>query len=279
MEGASSQPSQPQLLPATTFGQSAVRSMSRLFRSNYDLESSGTSPAPGKSFVVPLFLSRSSTQTHPFARGALAPSARSRSSTRSVIEHAVPDTTRVPPLSVPRDNQSEVSDLYTGSLQHPEALGPIPLARNMDDEPTPSERQAVRSYRSGSSSSTRTSKRSGRSHGIFSKKAYRDPVVNAKARISFAFGVTLLVALIICKFIIKKRSPDAPLANMFRSGPCCYRCREEYHVSRDIDPFPVDIDGDFSPSTPPYVHAHPPAQEIKAPNTARVQTRPRQRPC
>ncbi|EXJ64643.1 hypothetical protein A1O7_00981 [Cladophialophora yegresii CBS 114405] len=67
----------------------------------------------------------------------------------------------------------------------------------MDDEPTPSERQAMRSYRSDSSSSTPTSKRSSRRHGIFSRKAYRDPVVSAKARISFAFGVTLLVALII----------------------------------------------------------------------------------
>ncbi|EXJ70300.1 uncharacterized protein A1O5_06368 [Cladophialophora psammophila CBS 110553] len=66
----------------------------------------------------------------------------------------------------------------------------------MDDEPTPSERQAMRSYRNGSSSS-RSSKRSNRRHGIFSKKSYRDPDVNAKARISFAFGLTLLVAVII----------------------------------------------------------------------------------
>ncbi|OCT44108.1 hypothetical protein CLCR_00687 [Cladophialophora carrionii] len=205
-EGASSQTSQPQLLPATTFGQSAARSMSRLFRPSHDPGSSGPSPAPGKTFVVPLFLSRSSTQTQAFARGALSSSTRSRSSTRSVIEDAVRD---VPPVAVRRDNQTEVSDLYTGSLHHPEPLEPIPLARNMDDEPTPSERQAMRSYRSGSSSSTQTSKRSGRQYGIFSRKAYRDPVVSAKARISFAFGVALLVALIIYRGTEQHPDQDA----------------------------------------------------------------------
>jgi hypothetical protein len=100
------------------------------------------------------------------------------------------------PLSVPRDAQSEVSEMYAASVHPPE---PIPLARNMDDEPTPSEARAMRSYRSGSSSSHSSSKSGSKRHGVFSKKAYRDPNVSSKAKISFAFGITLLVALVICE--------------------------------------------------------------------------------
>ena len=175
-----------------------MRNGSRLWKSNNDPASSVTSPIPGKSFVVPLFLSRASAH-NAYARGALPSSTRSHASTRSVIEDAVPATARVVPMAVPRDARSEVSDMYTGSLHPPE---PIPLARNMDDEPTPSEIQATRSRRSGSSGSSHatSSKRSSKRHGVFSKKAYRDPQVSSKAKISFAFGITLLVALIICKF-------------------------------------------------------------------------------
>ncbi|KAJ9609003.1 hypothetical protein H2200_006774 [Cladophialophora chaetospira] len=194
MEGTDNQP---QFLPATTFGQSAVRNMSRLWGSRQDTNSSALSPAPGKSFVVPLFLSRNSARNDVFARGALPTSTRSRASTRSVIEDSVQGNTRVQPLSVPRDAQSEVSDMYAGSTRRSEHAGSVPLARNMDDDPTPSERHAMRSYRSNSSNSTHSSKRSSKKRGIFSKRSYRDPDVSAKAKISLAFGVTLLVALVI----------------------------------------------------------------------------------
>ena len=199
MEGTYSHQPEPQLLPATTFGQSAVRNMSRLWGSRQDTNSSATSSAHGKSFVVPLFLSRNSTRNDAFARGALPTSTRSRASTRSVIEDGGTHTSRVPPLFVPREARSETSDMYAGSIQRPERVEHIPLTRNMDDEPTPSEQQATRSYRSRSSNSTHSSKRSGRRAGIFSKRAYRNPDVSSKAKISFAFGVTLLVALVICK--------------------------------------------------------------------------------
>ncbi|OQV03910.1 hypothetical protein CLAIMM_08884 isoform 2 [Cladophialophora immunda] len=181
--------------------------MSRLWRSNLISSSAATSPnSAGKTFVVPLFLapSRRSARNDTFARGALPASTRSRTSTRSVIEDSPPRVEEVPPLSVRRDDEDEQSDMYAGSLRHPpsvaESIHPIPLARNMDDDPTPSERQAMQSYRNGSSTSggsSHSSKRSNRKYGIFSKKSYRDPDVNAKARISFAFGVTLLVAVVV----------------------------------------------------------------------------------
>src|SRR5258708_3661528 len=138
MEGTYNQASQPQLLPATTYGQSAIRNMSRLWGSRQDANSSATSPAPGKSFVVPLFFSRNSPRNDVFARGALPTSTRSRASTRSVIENPGPGGSGVRPLSIPRGTHSEVSDMYAGSIRRSEPADPIPVARNMDDEPTPS---------------------------------------------------------------------------------------------------------------------------------------------
>ncbi|KIY01501.1 uncharacterized protein Z520_03053 [Fonsecaea multimorphosa CBS 102226] len=200
-------PPQPTLGSASAdMGTSTVSSMSRLWRSNQSSNSAAASPNPAaKTFVVPLFLatSRRSARNDMFARGALPASTRSRTSTRSVIESAPSGAVEAPPLSVRRDDEDEQSDMYAGSLRDQpsvvESIEPIPLARNMDDEPTPSERQAMRSYRNGSSTSgsSRSSKRRKTKYGIFSRKSYRDPDVNAKARISFAFGVTLLVAVVI----------------------------------------------------------------------------------
>ncbi|OAP57579.1 hypothetical protein AYL99_08317 [Fonsecaea erecta] len=207
MEETDILPPQPTLDSASTaMRTSAMSSMSRLWRSNQSPSSAAASPNPAaKTFVVPLFLatSRRSARNDMFARGALPASTRSRTSTRSVIENAPWRAGEVPPLSVRRGDEDEQSDMYAGSLRPPpsvaESIEPIPLARNMDDEPTPSERQAMRSYRNGSSTSSRSrsSKRSNKKYGIFSRKSYRDPDVNAKARISFAFGVTLLVAVVI----------------------------------------------------------------------------------
>ncbi|OAG39576.1 hypothetical protein AYO21_06220 [Fonsecaea monophora] len=184
---------------------STVGGMSRLWRSNQSSNSAATSPnSAGKTFVVPLFLaqSRRSARNDMFARGALPTSSRDGVSPRPVMENA-PRFGEVPPLSTRRGDEDEQSDMYAGSSRHQPsftaATEPIPLARNMDDEPTPSEREAMQSYRNGSSTSrsSRSSKRSNRKHSVFSKKSYRDPDVNAKARISFAFGVTLLAAVII----------------------------------------------------------------------------------
>ena len=250
----SSQQSRPQLLPARAYRQSAASGRSHGWRSNRDASSSATSPVPGKSFVVPLYLA-ASTKLHnsTFARGALPSSTRSRTSTRSIIEDAAPTVANLRPLSSP---QSKVSDMYAGSLRRSE---PIPLARNMDDDSTPSERQATQSSRSGSSRS-KSSKRSTKKQGVFSKKSYRDPDVSAKARISFAFGITLLVALVICKQtpLFSRTMTDAIRPESFRYGG-----RKKYHVSRDIDPLPHNLDRSLSPSTHSHVHAHAAAEKIE----------------
>ena len=195
--------------PGRDSRQSAMSSISRLWRSNPAPTTSAGSPhAPAKTFVVPLFLStsRSSARNNLFARGALPATTRSMASTRSVIQTTAPRPGDVRPLSVPRDDRDEVSDMYAGSVQAQTAVAentePVPIAQNLDDSPPPSEHPSTRSTQSGSRT-THSSRRSSRKHRTLSEKSFRDPEVNAKAKISFAFGITLLVALVICELSVK----------------------------------------------------------------------------
>ncbi|EXJ92570.1 hypothetical protein A1O3_01122 [Capronia epimyces CBS 606.96] len=76
----------------------------------------------------------------------------------------------------------------------------IPMTQNLDYSASTSERSATPSGRSNSRSnsrSTHASRRHARRHVVLSRKTLRDPRVNAKAKLSFAFGVTLLIALVI----------------------------------------------------------------------------------
>lgn len=199
------QQQQSSLFPAARdLRQNAMSGLSRLWRPSQGPNNSSASPRPvGKTFVVPLFLStsRSSARNNLFAQGALPATTRPSTSTRSDIESAAHDVQGVHSLSVPRD-QDETSDMYTGSFGEQASVdnnvGPGSIARNLDDTPTPWGGRNTRSHRSGGRS-THSSGRSRRKHATLSKKSFRDPRVNAKAKICFAFGVTLLVTLVICK--------------------------------------------------------------------------------
>lgn len=265
MERVPSQASQPQFLPARTYRPSAASTSSRFRRPTQDPKSTATSPNPAlKTFVVPLFFSNSSVQNDTSAHGALPASTRSRASTRSVIEDAVTGADGVRPLSVPRDSQSEYSDMYGGSLHQPERPEPVPLARNMDDEPTPSERQALRAYQSRSS--TRSSRRSSKKHGVFSRKSYRDPDVSSKARISFAFGVTLVVALVLCE--LSSSASCQTIAHTDRFGSGLNRRCEEPDLSCDIDSFLARFDRSILPPAHSHVHAYPKPKRIQTSHNA-----------
>lgn len=202
MERARGQLAQASLFPPSRDERhSAVSGISRLWRSNQRSNSSAPSPNPaGKTFVVPLFLStsRSSARNNLFARGALPIDTRSKTSTRSVIDDAVPDPTNVRPLAVPRLEQDEISDMYAGSLGARSTIEPISVVRNPGDRHVPSERQSSRSHHSGSRS-VHSSRSGSRKHAGFSRASLRDPRVNSKAKISFTFGVTLLISLVICE--------------------------------------------------------------------------------
>jgi hypothetical protein len=189
MDNSRVEQEQPQLLPARAYRQSAGSSIVRLWRSRQDTTAAST-PQAGKSFVVPFFLARSSQQST--ARGAL-PSTRSRTSTRSVIDHNAPVVPR--PLSLTRSPSSEYSDMYDGDeVERPDPVATVP--QDATASSSLSEPQASRSHHSNSSRSRHSSK-----HGKKRpppKKSVRDPHVRSKARIAFALGVTTLVALIIC---------------------------------------------------------------------------------
>ncbi|EXJ85502.1 hypothetical protein A1O1_05866 [Capronia coronata CBS 617.96] len=161
---------------------------------------------PGKTFLVPLFLSTSqpSARNNMFTDGDGPASPRSRTSTRSVIESSPSIYSGVRPLSLPLDARTENSDMYGNGVRgshntnrHREHLDTAPNQSQTDSAPI-SERSTTRSgsERSGSRSN-HSSSRGARRHVKLSRKTFRHPRVNAKARISFAFGVTLLFALVI----------------------------------------------------------------------------------
>ncbi|KIW50232.1 hypothetical protein PV05_11840 [Exophiala xenobiotica] len=130
----------------------------------------------------------------------------------------------MPPLSVRRHDQDEVSDMYAGSftgsrsMTRGQAPGSVLTAPDVEDVRSTSSSSGTRPARSGSSHSNHSSGRSGsrsttssrsgsrstHSSGrggqrrvTRSKRSYRDPRISAKARISFAFGITLVIAIII----------------------------------------------------------------------------------
>jgi hypothetical protein len=85
----------------------------------------------------------------------------------------------------------------TGRVEHgTAAMGHVEDLNGLDRASTV---HTAHSARSGSRS-THSSRRSTKPRGGSSpKKSVRDPRVSAKARMSFAFGITLLVALVICE--------------------------------------------------------------------------------
>ncbi|KEF58138.1 uncharacterized protein A1O9_06062 [Exophiala aquamarina CBS 119918] len=210
MEHASQRPTEGFLIPPRVdeSRNSIISSMSRFWRTRPAPESSGASQGrPTKTFVVPLFLSasRSSGRNNLFARGALPAATRSRTSTRSVIDNEVPRTMAVRSIHDPRPEQWEQSDLY-GSGSQPGTVDSsvtaphsVTSTTNESTSASGSSRTQTTSSRSGSrgSRSTQNSRRTARSRQILSTRAYRDPKVNSKAKICFAFGVTLVVAVVI----------------------------------------------------------------------------------
>ncbi len=214
LDRARNQQAQPALFPAARdLRQSAMSGLSRLWRPTAGPGGSAPSSQPaGKTFVVPLFLStsRSSARNNFFTSGGLPANPRPGVSTRPTVEDTVAEPQGVYPLPSRRD-QDETSDLYAGSVREQrlvdEVLAPVPMAHNLDDTPTPSERstrqhsQGSGSHSTQSTHSMHSSRRSGRTHGTTaSRKPSRDAEVHAKARMTFAFGVTLLVALVICEW-------------------------------------------------------------------------------
>lgn len=199
---------------------SIISNLSRFWKSRAGLPSADApSDLPVRSAVVPLFMSasRSSGRNNLFARGAFPinnPASRSSPS---------PDVSDVPqPLRVRAQSSAhcdeESSDMYgpdTGldavaesvseSITHPQrrahAASSRRSPRSGGTRSAPTGRGSVRSARSGrtGSQNSHSSRTSTRSHRIFSRRAYRDPRVNVKAKICFAFGITLIVAAIICK--------------------------------------------------------------------------------
>ncbi|KAK5063177.1 hypothetical protein LTR84_005254 [Exophiala bonariae] len=210
MELASRRPTGQFLAPprAEEARNSIISNMSRFWRSRPAPVSSAASQGrPTKTFVVPLFMSasRSSGRNNLFARGALpaVTRTRSRSSTRSVNEIEASRSVIAEPIHVHRSRQRERSDLYASSVQVDTAVSSIDApasvtetASGLNMSSRSGSTRITTSSRNGSHRS-QNSRRSARSRQIFSKRAYRDPQVNSKAKICFAFGLTLIVAVII----------------------------------------------------------------------------------
>lgn len=215
MDTASQRPTEGYLAPpprAEEARNSIISNMSRFWRSRPGPESSAASHGrPTKTFVVPLFLSasRSSGRNNLFARGALPAATRSRTSTRSVIDSEAPRPMFVESIHVSRSEQRERSDLYASSVEGDRALstdGPIMSSRSGSTHTTTHSRSG--SHR------TQGSRRSARSRQILSKRAYRDPKVNAKAKICFAFGLTLIVAVILCECFFSDLQIHSPITGL-----------------------------------------------------------------
>jgi hypothetical protein len=268
MDPASHRPTEGFLAPprADESRNSIISNMSQFWRSRPAPASSAASQGrPTKTFVVPLFLSasRSSGRNNLFARGALPAATRSRTSTRSVIDNELPRTMNVQSIHVPRPEQQEQSDLYGSGSQSGTVVTSISAPGSVTgttDEPTISSRsgstRTTRSSHSSSSSrSAQTSRRSPRTHRILSKRAYRDPKVNAKAKICFAFGLTLVVAVVICEFPRTFIYVSVGFANTSRSCTCFHWDCSQHHVPRPVNFIHHHIDGDILSPTYPHVHA------------------------
>lgn len=231
MDPASQRPTEGFLAPPRVdeSRNSIISNMSRFWRSRPAPASSAASQGrPTKTFVVPLFLSasRSSGRNNLFARGALPAATRSRTSTRSVIDDELPRTMNVQSVHVPRPEQEEQSDLYGSGSRAGTVVTSISAPSSVTgttDERTISSRsgstRTTRSSHSGSRSA-HSSRRSARTHQILSRRAYRDPKINSKAKICFAFGVTLVAAVVICEFNRRFICVCVRLANTSRSCAC-----------------------------------------------------------
>lgn len=203
-----------------------VGRLSRLLRSSQVTASSSSSTrTPGKTFLVPLFLStsRSASRNNLFGRGALPTTSRSVYSGQAHINNEMSQERNFASFPARRRDVDESSDMYAASLPVGQPMGPesASRARNMGDPRSASSHRGTRSVRSGSSRSGHSSARSGsrstnssrggsrsthsssrvtRRRVVRSAKSKHASRVSAKARISFAFGITLLIAIIICRF-------------------------------------------------------------------------------
>lgn len=272
MDPASQRPTEAFLAPprADESRNSIISNMSRFWRSRAAPDSSAASQGrPTKTFVVPLFLSasRSSGRNNLFARGALPTTTRSRTSTRSVIENEPARNMNIESIHVPRPEQQEQSDLYGSGSQAGTVMTSISASGSvtgtMDERTILSRSGSARTTRSSRSDgrSTQTSRRSARSRQILSRRAYRDPKVNAKARICFAFGVTLVVAVVICEFNQIFICVFVCLANTPRSCTSLHWDCSQHHVSCRVNFIHHHIDRDILPPTDPHVHANKDAKE------------------
>lgn len=186
---------------------SVMSSISRMWRSNpRPADMAASQQLPGKTFVVPLFLStsRSSARNNLFGRGDLGGSIRSQTAAGSTLHGPLCNGQEQSAIPGRRDGADEASDMYGGSVRYASNSSaseePVPLAANMDDSSTgPLDVRTVNSSRSGRQGTSKSS-RTGRKRAPLTRKSFRDPKVNAKAKVSFAFGITLLVTLIICEF-------------------------------------------------------------------------------
>ncbi|KAI1610228.1 hypothetical protein EDD36DRAFT_467301 [Exophiala viscosa] len=177
--------------------------------------SASSTKTPGKTFVVPLFLSTSrySARESAFASGALPHNTRSRSSVRSVIEHGPGRPGQVPLLLRQQREQDEVSDMYGGSLSD-RTTGGHPDAHNLGNSRSISSSRRARSTQSGSTRSTHSSARTGVRPASRRKPSSRDVEISTKARMSFAFGITLLVSVVIYLVLTFRKIAQGTMFNV-----------------------------------------------------------------
>lgn len=199
---------------------SIISNLSRFWKSRAGLPSADApSDLPARSVVVPLFMSasRSSGRNNLFTRGALPINNPASRSSQSPHISDVPRPLRVRaqpsahcdeeasdmygPDTGPEAVAESVSESIDPPRRHAHAAGSRRSPRSGGTRSAPPGRGSARSARSGRtwSQNSHSSRTSTRSHRVFSRRAYRDPRVNAKAKICFAFGITLIIAAIICK--------------------------------------------------------------------------------
>jgi len=202
---------------------------SRYSRVSPSQTASATTDSPeaqARTFSVPLFLSttnESSARPNRHFESRFWPrSTRSRTSIRSVIEGAVPWTSPVQRLSVPGLNRTQaIHSIRSMSAEPPAVYPPRSQGASLDELVSEQDRP------SAGLSSWRF-----RERATLSKRAFRRRRVRVKARMSIAFGITLVTALVICA---PGHVPfgSRPLIDG-RSRSCSHRDGEEYHVPRAV---------------------------------------------